>query len=90
MARGVTGVANEIWAALIQAAPVVAVAAVGWRGLNTWQTQLRVGRQVEHAERALAAAAMMFGDIRVARVSYVQSMKRMTGNRRCGASLGSA
>src|ERR1700733_7688360 len=48
--------ANEIWAAFIQAIPIAGAALVGWRGLSTWRTQLREGRQVEHAEQALAAA----------------------------------
>ena len=51
---GVTQHANEIWAAIIQGLPVAGAAWVGWQGLSTWQTQLRVGRQVEHAEQALA------------------------------------
>ena len=59
--------ANEICAAIIQAVPITVAAVVGWRGLSTWQTQLREGRQVEHAEKALAAADPMFRAIRFAR-----------------------
>src|SRR5579872_5040586 len=59
--------ANEIWAAIIQAIPIAGAALVGWRGLSTWRTQLREGRQVELSERALAAAAQMFLAIRAVR-----------------------
>jgi hypothetical protein len=64
--------ANEIWAAIIQAVPILAAAGVGWRGLSTWRTQLREGRQVEHAEQALAAADPMFRTIRFARSRWSQ------------------
>ena len=64
--------ANEIWAAIIQAVPILAAAGVGWRGLSTWRTQLREGRQVEHAEQALAAAVPMFRTIRFARSRWSQ------------------
>lgn len=58
---------KEIWAAIIQAVPVVGAAVVGFSGLNTWRKQLREGRQVKHAEKALAAAGQMFPSIRAAR-----------------------
>lgn len=62
--------AYEIVAAAIQAIPVAGAALVGWRGLSTWRTQLREGRRIEHAEKALATAAPMFGAIRVARSQF--------------------
>ena len=60
--------ANEIWAAIIQAAPVVGAVLVGWRGLSIWRKQLREGRQIEHAEKAHAATEEMFDAIRSARL----------------------
>lgn len=63
--------ANEIPAAIIQAVPVAIAALVAGRGLSTWRTQLREGRQVEHAEQALATAAPMFGAIRAARSRFM-------------------
>jgi hypothetical protein len=62
-----TCIPKEIWAALIQALPVICAAYVGYRSLNTWQKQLREDRHVEHVEKALAAASEMFPAIRAAR-----------------------
>jgi hypothetical protein len=64
--------ADEIGAAIIQAIPLGVAAWAGWRGLNTWRTQIREGRQVKHAERALAEAVVMFGAIRTARRPWFQ------------------
>jgi hypothetical protein len=65
-----TCIPKEIWAALIQALPVLSAAYVGYRSLNTWQKQLREGRQVEHAEKALAAEREMFLAVRAVRSSF--------------------
>jgi hypothetical protein len=64
--------ANEIGAAVIQAG---AILITGVYGLTSWRMQLREARQVEHAEKALAAAAPMFSAIREAR-SPLHSMTR--------------
>jgi hypothetical protein len=60
--------ANEIWAAIIQAVPVIGAAGIGWYGLNTWRRQLREGRQIKHAEKARSATDEMFAAIRTARL----------------------
>jgi hypothetical protein len=49
--------ANEITAAIIQAVPVALAAIAGFYSLRSWKRQLREGRQVEHVEKALAAAS---------------------------------
>jgi hypothetical protein len=61
---------KEIWAAIIQAVPSAGAIVVAFLGLNTWRRQLREGRLVEHAERALATAHPMFHAIRAARSNF--------------------
>jgi hypothetical protein len=63
---------NVIWAAPIQAAPIACAAVAGFEGLTTWRKQLREGRRVKHAEKALAAAGWMSAAIRAARSAHSQ------------------
>lgn len=56
-----------IHAAWVQAAPVWLAAGAAIYGLSTWRRQLRGQRQLEHAEKALAAGPEAFGAIRAMR-----------------------
>jgi hypothetical protein len=72
---------NVIWAAAIQAAPIACAAVAGFVGLTTWRKQLREGRQVKHAEKALAAAGRMFAAIRAARSAHSQISESESADR---------
>jgi len=56
-----------IFAAWVQAAPIWVTAGAALVGLNAWRQQLRGQRQLEHAEKALAAGQEAFVIIRAVR-----------------------
>ena len=61
-----------IHAAWVQAVPVWLAAGAGIYGLSTWRRQWRGQRQLEHAEKALAAGAEAFASVRAVRTRLSQ------------------